>query len=163
MLKICFFGNSEFLTNTSWSVRKSNRPKTGKAGDTFAKSGGGDFPLHKLARDQTAFLVMDRRFVRPRIWSNGIRMPYGIIRVSLIVKRWILRFQWVWQTKMKKITGITLVVKQKKETQILPDQVRSPCIQLSRLQYFPKPIWPVPAHPRSTNPKALNYRIQEVN
>jgi hypothetical protein len=37
----------------------------------------------------------------------------------------------------------------------VPDQERSLYIRMSRQQYFPKPIWPAPEHPRSTNPKAM--------
>ena len=62
---------------TSASLWNNSLDRTGKAGDTFVKSGGGFFPLHRLLKAHTAFLVMDNRVDFVRRVRRGDRMPWS--------------------------------------------------------------------------------------
>jgi len=45
--------------------------------NTFAKSGGGDLPLQRLERAQTAFLVMESLVDLAKSCRIGSRMPWS--------------------------------------------------------------------------------------
>ena len=62
---------------TSASLWNKSLDNTGRAGETFVKSGGGFFPLHRLLRAHTAFLVMDNLVDLVRRVRRGERMPWS--------------------------------------------------------------------------------------
>ena len=62
---------------TSASLWNRSLDRTGRAGDTLVKSGGGFLPLQRLLRAQTAFLVMESLVDLVRRVKRGERMPWS--------------------------------------------------------------------------------------